>query len=150
VVDTSDPSHEQYEVDDSSGNAAGWHVTTSATTFTTGGGTPATLPDSGTFQTTGSITSPTATTAPDAACAVVATCTLPSGNTVTYPVAITTAATTPTPVTIYSAAAASGIGDIIIGGSAATHPVGWWLNIPFNATAGTYTSTITMAIVSGP
>ena len=150
LVDVSDPSHEQYEVDDASGNSAGWHVTTSATTFTTGGGTPVTLADTGTFQTTGSVTSATATTAPDATCAIVSTCTLPTGNTVTYPVAITTAATTPTPVSIYSAAAASGIGDIIIGGSTATNPVGWWLNIPFDAAPGTYTSTITMAIVSGP
>jgi hypothetical protein len=65
-------------------------------------------------------------------------------------VAITTAASTPTPATIYDTAAATGLGQMVIGGSAAANPVGWWVNIPASAKAGDYTSTITMAIISGP
>jgi hypothetical protein len=135
---------QQYTVDDATGSGAGWHVTTSATTFTNGSHT---LPDTGTFVTTGSVTSIAATTAPTATCA--ATCTLPTDST-TYPVAITTAASSPTPVTIYDTAAATGLGQVLIGGSAHTDPVGWWVKVPANASAGAYTSTITMTVVSAP
>jgi hypothetical protein len=143
AVDTT-AADQQYTVDDATGTGAGWHVTVSATTFSNGAQT---FPNSGTFETNGSISSPTDTTAPSATCT--STCTLP-GNSTTYPVAITTAATTPTPVTIYDTAAASGLGQIVIGGSTAAHPVGWWVNVPGSAAAGSYTSTITMAIISGP
>lgn len=143
AVDTT-AADQQYTVDDATGTGAGWHVTVSATTFSNGAQT---FPNSGTFETNGSISSPTDTTAPSATCT--STCTLP-GNSTTYPVAITTAASTPTPVTIYDTAAASGLGQIVIGGSTAAHPVGWWVNIPGSASAGSYTSTITMAIISGP
>jgi hypothetical protein len=143
VVDTN-AGDQQYTVDDATGSGAGWHVTTSATTFTNGSHT---LPDTGTFVTDGSITSITATTAPTATCT--GTCTLPT-NVTTYPVAITTAATSPTPVTIYDTATSTGLGQIIIGGSAHANPVGWWVNLPASASAGAYTSTITMSVVSGP
>lgn len=66
--------------------APGWHSTVSATTFTTGGGTPHTLADTGTFSTNGSVTSISGTGAPTAACASGSTCTVPT-NTTTYPVA---------------------------------------------------------------
>src|SRR6266851_2519751 len=89
----------------------------------------------------------TATSAPTASCS--GTCSLPSNST-TYPVAITTAASSPVPVTIYDTAAASGLGQIVIGGSTQPNPVGWWANIPANASAGSYTSVITMAVISGP
>jgi len=68
----------------------------------------------------------------------------------TFPVAITTAASGPTPYVIYDANAGTGIGSIAIGGSAAAAPVGWWLTVPGNTTPGTYTSTILMAVVSTP
>jgi hypothetical protein len=138
---------EQYTVNDATGTGAGWHVTMSATTFTNGSYT---LPDSGTLVTTGSTSSITDTTGPTATCA--ATCTLPSDLT-TYPVAIATAATSPTPSTIYDTDTDSGLGEIIIGGSSAANPVGWWVNIPANVYVGSgvaYTSTITMAVVSTP
>ena len=48
------------------------------------------------------------------------------------------------PVAIYDATAGSGMGAIVIA------DVGWWLNIPANARVDTCTSTITLAIVSGP
>jgi hypothetical protein len=135
---------QQYTVNDATGTGAGWHVTTSATTFTNG---THTLPNTGTFVTTGSTSSVTATTAPTATCT--GTCTLPTNST-TYPVAITTAASSPTPVTIYDTAAATGLGQMVIGGSTAANPIGWWVNLPSNASAGSYTSTITMSIVSAP
>jgi hypothetical protein len=65
-------------------------------------------------------------------------------------VAITTAAASPITYVVYDANAASGIGSIAVGGSTAAAPVGWWLNVPGNATPGTYTSTILMAVVSTP
>jgi hypothetical protein len=145
IVDTV-AADQQYTVSDGTGSGAGWHVTTAATTFTSGGNT---LANSGTFSTTGSTTSASATSAPTAACAVASTCTLPT-DTTTYPVAITTAASSPTPVTIYDDSANKGIGQIIIGGSSQADPVGWWLAVPATAVPGTYTSTVTMAVVSGP
>jgi len=135
---------QQYTVNDATGSGAGWHVTTSATTFTNGSHT---FPNTGTFVTTGSVSSIAATTAPTATCS--GSCTLPT-DTTTYPVAITTAASSPTPSTIYDTAASTGLGQMIIGGSAQPNPVGWWVNVPASASSGSYTSTITMEIISGP
>jgi hypothetical protein len=138
-----------YVVDDATGSSAGWNVTTSATTFSTGGGTPKTLADIGTFSTTGSVASATAVTAPSQACTSAGDCTVPTNST-TYPVAITTAATTPQAYTIYNAALNTGIGSVNIGGSATTNPVGWWIHVPGTTAPGTYTSTITISVNSGP
>jgi hypothetical protein len=143
LVDTT-PADQQYTVDDATGSGAGWHVSTSATTFTDGSFT---FPDTGTFSTNGSTASATATTAPTATCT--GTCTLPSNST-TYPVAVTTAATLPTPAVIYDDSATNGLGQILIGGSTHAAPVGWWVQVPASAEAGAYISTITMAIISGP
>jgi hypothetical protein len=141
VVDVT-PGDQQYTVNDATGTR--WHITTSATTFTNG---THTLPNTGMFVSNGSTSSVTGTTAPSATCT--GTCTLPTDST-TYPVAITTAASSPTPVTIYDTAASSGLGQVVIGGSAAANPIGWWVNLPSSASAGSYTSTITMSIVSAP
>jgi hypothetical protein len=147
VVDTN-VAHQTYVVDDATGSGAGWHVTVSATTFTST--TPAaTLANTGTFSTNGSITSQALTTAPTGACTTGVTCTVPT-NTATYPVAITTAPTTPTAVTIYDTAAATGLGSITVGlpGAAA---VGWWLALPANAVpSASYTSTVTLEVLSAP
>jgi hypothetical protein len=143
LVDTT-AADQGYTVNDATGSGAGWHVTVSATTFTTG---THTLPDTGTFVTNGSTSSSTATTAPSATCT--GTCTLPTNST-TYPVGVTTAASSPTPFTIYDTAAGTGLGQMAIGGSTAANPVGWWVNVPASTQAGTYTSTITMQIISGP
>jgi len=136
--------HQSYLVNDASASAVGWHVTVSATTFTSGA---LTLANTGTFVTTGSITSEAATTAPTAACSSGSTCTLPA-DTTTYPVAITTAASAPVPVNIYATSAATGIGSITIGIGA--NPVGWWVNEPAKTIVGTYVSTVTLQIISGP
>jgi hypothetical protein len=143
LVDTT-AGDQQYTVIDATGSGAGWHVTTAATTFTNG---THTFANAGTFVTNGSLTAIGSTTGPSATCTL--TCTLPT-DTTTYPVAITTAASAPTPVLIYDTAAATGLGSIVIGGSAAANPVGWWVNVPGSASSGAYVSTITMAIVSGP
>ena len=68
----------------------------------------------------------------------------------TYPVAVTTAASSPSPASVYEASAASGLGGILLGGSSAADPVGWWVKVPGNAYRGSYTSTVTVAIASGP
>jgi hypothetical protein len=141
IVDTT-ASDQQLTATDATGSGAGWHITTSATTFTSGGNT---LPDTGTFS-FGSATSVTSISAPTASC--VSTCTLPTNST-TYPVAITTALA-PTAVTIYDTSATTGVGAILIGGSTNPNPAGWWVTVPGSTVPGTYTSTITMQIISGP
>jgi hypothetical protein len=143
AVDTT-AGDQQLTVDDATGSNAGWHITLAATTFTSGADT---LPDTGTFVFTGSISSVTASSAPSASC--VTTCTLPE-DTATYPVAITTASSSPPATTIYDVPAGSGAGAITLGGHSSADPVGWWINVPANARVGTYTSTVTLDIISGP
>jgi WxL domain surface cell wall-binding len=146
LVDTT-TAHQSYTVSDATGSGAGWNVTVSATTFTSVS-PAATLANTGTFTTNGSITSAILTTAPTATCSTSSTCTLPT-NTTTYPVAITTAATTPTPVKIYDTSVATGLGSIVIGLPGAA-PVGWWVAVPANAVPATYTSTVTLEVLSAP
>jgi hypothetical protein len=134
---------QQFTVDDATGAEAGWHITVSATTFTDG---THTLPDTDRLELTGSLSSLTSTT-PTAAC--VGSCTLPA-DTTTYPVVITTGAISPDAFTIYNATANTGVGVITVGGHNATHPIGWWIQVPGSALAGSYTSTLTFTLVSGP
>jgi hypothetical protein len=63
-------------------------------------------------------------------------------------VAITTAVSAPTPVTIYDTSVNTGLGTILVGVGA--NLVGWWVNAPAKALAGTYTSTVSLQIISGP
>ena len=135
---------QQLTVSDQTLSGAGWDVTISATTFTNG---THTLPNAGTFVVTGNVSSITASAAPSSACVV--SCTPPS-NAVTYPIAVTTAASSPSPVSVYQASASSGLGAILLGGSTAADPLGWWVEVPGNAWQGAYTSTVTVAIASGP
>lgn len=135
-----------YTVSDDTGTGAGWHVTLSATTFANG---THYLPDATTFSTNGGTTSATASTAPTALCVASSNCTLPT-NTTTYPVAVTTALTSPTAVTVYDTSANTGMGNIQIGGTGATNVVGWWLKVPASAYAGAYTSTLTFSVISAP
>jgi hypothetical protein len=151
LVDTN-TAHQTYVVDDATGSGAGWNVTVSATTFTSTS-PAATLPNTGAFATNGALTltaGALSTTAPTAACTTGATCTLPTDTAVTYPVIMNTAATTPTPYKIYDALAASGLGSITIGLPGAA-PVGWWVAVPANAVPSTsYTSTITLEVITAP
>jgi hypothetical protein len=142
------PADEAYIVNNAGGSMTGWRVTLSATTFTSG---TKTLPDSGTFSTNGSIQTPTSTDAPSQVCSAGPNaCVLPNNSTTSYPVAVTTADSSPTPVSIYSAAVGTGIGSVTIGGSSRIYPVGWWLHVPGTAPPGAYTSNITINVISGP
>jgi hypothetical protein len=137
------PADQALTVNDSSGTASGWNVTVSATTFGSGSHT---LPDTGRLEFNGSISSLTGAT-PSAAC--VGSCVLPV-DTTTYPVAIDTAASSPDAFTIYDASPGTGTGVVTLGGASATDPIGWWIQVPASAYAGSYTSTLTLTLVSGP
>lgn len=143
AVDTV-PADQGYSVTDNTGANAGWNVTVSATTFTDG---THTLPDTGTFSLNGSLASSASPAAPAVTCLTI--CTTPV-NQISYPVPVTTAATSPAPTRIFSAARGSGAGSFAIGGSTSSAPLGWWVHVPASAYAGTYTSTITFSISAGP
>ncbi len=134
---------QQLTATDNTSTGAGWHITISATTFTSGANS---LPNTGAVNFTGSVSSITSS-APSVAC--VGSCTLPT-NTATYPVVINTAVSSPAAFTIYDTSAATGLGVMTIGGSAAANPAGWWVKVPASARAGSYTSTVTLTMVSGP
>ena len=142
-VDTTS-ADQQLTVTDSTGTGAGWHITVSATTLTSGAHS---LPDAGAIDFTGSTASALASTGPTTTCS--GSCTLPT-NTTAYPVAITTASSTPTAYTVYDTSAGTGMGTMTIGGSSAANPIGWWVQVPASAYAGSYTSSLTFQIVSAP
>src|ERR1700730_2393819 len=144
------PADQSFLVSDSTGTGPGWHITASATTFTSAG--PHTLNNSGTLAVNGSLTLTSGAltvSTPGSACLSTSTCTVPVPN-ITYPVAITTAPTTPTAVSIYNATALTGLGSINVGASSGGNPVGWWLFVPGNTIQGTYTSTVTLSIITAP
>lgn len=64
-------------------------------------------------------------------------------NAITYPVAVPAAAVAPAAVKFFNAAANTGMGRFTL-----TPTVGVF--VPQSSFAGTYTSTLTIAIVSGP
>jgi hypothetical protein len=119
---------------DSRGSGGGWNLTITSTTFNDGTG----LGAGHTFPTTASvITGVTAT------CATGSTCTGPNNNIVNSALTIPAAATAPTAVKFLNAQTNSGLGTINL-----TTAVN--VTIPANVFAGTYTSTLTVAIASGP
>jgi WxL domain surface cell wall-binding len=115
---------------DQTGSGSGWNLTVTSTQFTTGGGSPKTLP-----TTASSISSVSDS-------CTHGTCTDPTNGT-SYPVVVPAASSPPTAVKFYSAAANTGMGDFTV-----TPTVG--VTIPANAYAGSYSSTLTIAVVSGP
>jgi hypothetical protein len=70
------------------------------------------------------------------------TCTNPT-NAITYPVAVPAGSTAPTAVKFFNSALNTGLGKFTT-----TPTIGVF--VPQSSTAGTYTSTLTIAIVSGP
>jgi hypothetical protein len=118
-------------VSDDTGSGNGWNVTVTSTTFSTGGASPNLL----------STTASTAT-AVGAVCAGGATCTAPA-NSITYPLGVPAGSTPPTAVELFNAAANTGMGSFTV-----TPTI--QVAIPSNTYAGTYTSTVTVAVVSGP
>jgi hypothetical protein len=117
-------------VNDARGSGAGWNLQITSTTFSTGGGTPKTLSNSA-----------ASITAASSGCDQ-GTCTNPT-NGISYPVTVPADTAAPTPVKIFNAAADSGMGDFTI---TPTLQVA----IPANTYAGTYSSTMTITIATGP
>jgi hypothetical protein len=115
---------------DTRGTGVGWNETITSTQFTTGGGSPQTL-----------ATNASSLTGVTSSCAS-GTCTNPT-NAVAYPVAVPAAAAPPTAVKFFNAAANSGMGKFTT-----TPTVGVF--VPQSSYAGTYTSTLTLAVVTGP
>jgi DNA-binding beta-propeller fold protein YncE len=133
VDDSGGASAATLEPIDATGSGAGWNITAAATTFADGS---VTLPVPA-LSVNGSSASPEDVTAPTANCAVGSTCTRAVNN-VAYPQAVSV-----TPTVLYAAGTSTGMGAIDLA-------TDWWLSFPADAYAGTYTSTITVAIASGP
>lgn len=108
---------------------AGWSLQLTSTTLTAAGRSLAT----GATRITGTS---------GLACGSGAPCTLPV-NDVALPVAAPAGTPAPSPVTLANAAASTGVGRVALTVDLATL-------VPQNAFAGTYTSTVTISVVSGP
>lgn len=106
----------------------GWKLQITSTTFTTG--------DGKTLSTTAA-----SITGASVACNS-GSCTDPS-NSISYPVIVPAGVTAPAPVSFFNAASMTGVGDFTI---TPTYQV----QVPANAFVGTYSSTITITIASGP
>jgi hypothetical protein len=114
-------------VDDETASGSGWNVTGTSTTFTTG---TQTLSTSATRDTAASRST------------IAGNCSLPT-NSITYPVTLPAGTSPPTAVKLYNAAVNTGAGPTKV-------TLTFQLAIPANTYHGTYTSTWTFAIVSGP
>jgi hypothetical protein len=114
---------------DARGSGAGWNLTLTSTTFTDA--------SSHTLSTTASTVASVAM-----ACVAGNSCTSAT-NAITYPVTVPAATTAPAAVKIFNAAANTGMGKLTV-----TPTIN--VAIPGNSYAGTYTSTLTVAAVSGP
>ena len=120
------------DVSDATGSGAGWSLSATSTTFSTGGGTPILLATNATTIASG----------PTRACDSGSTCTLAT-NSVSYPYTLPAAASAPTATKMFNAAVNTGEGN-------ETVTVTWSLAIPATTQPGTYTSTWTISLASGP
>ena len=116
-------------ITDARGSGAGWNLTLTSTTFNDGAGH--------TLSTSASTIASVAM-----ACQGGGSCTNAT-NAITYPVTVPAAATAPAAVKIFNAAANTGMGRFTI-----TPTIN--VAIPGNSFSGSYTSTLTVAAVSGP
>jgi hypothetical protein len=111
--------------------AAGWNETITSTQFATSGGQRL------------SASASTITSAPTAACnSAYANCSAPT-NAVTYPLTVLAGSGPPTATKFFDAASGTGAGVFTVTPTIT-------VSVPQNTFAGTYTSTLTLAIVSGP
>jgi hypothetical protein len=117
------------DVEDATGSGAGWNLTSTSTTFTTGAHSLST-------------SATTITSSPAEACDASATCATAT-NSVTYPYTLPAAGTAPTATKLFNAAVNTGMGDQTITPT-------WKLAVPANSFAGTYSSTWTISLVSAP
>ena len=120
-------------VTDTTGTQAGWHLAITSTQFTTGGATPRTLATNA-LRITGATATATCAAGPD--------CVTPT-NSIAHPLTVPAGPTAPAAVKFYNAAAGTGMGEFDIKPSLQ-------LSVPANAYAGSYTSTITITVASGP
>lgn len=116
---------------DTRGSGAGWNTTITSTQYTTGGATPRTL-----------ATNASTMTALASTCQASVTCTAET-NSVTLPVSVPAAAVAPTAVKYHNAATDTGMGEF-------DHTPTVSVALPADTFAGSYTSTVTLASVSGP
>jgi hypothetical protein len=114
---------------DARGTGAGWNLTVTSTTFNDGA--------THTLATTASSIASVAMV-----CVAGGTCTNAT-NAITYPVTMPAGATAPAAIKLFNSAATTGLGRFTI-----TPTIN--VAIPGNSYAGTYSSTITVAAVSGP
>jgi hypothetical protein len=114
---------------DARGTGAGWNLTITSTTFNDGA--------THTLATGASSIASVATT-----CVAGGTCTS-STNAISYPITVPAATTAPAAVKLFNSAANTGMGRFTVTPTIA-------VSIPGNAYAGTYSSTVTVAAVSGP
>lgn len=124
------------------GRNDGWNVTAEFDDFTCTAASASTC-DTNTLTdlaVNGDTGSSTANTAPTITCTASTTCTPATLSAQTYPQSVDD---TGTPTKIFNAAADSGVGQI-------TGAVVWWLTTPANTLGGTYDSTLTLAINTGP
>jgi putative surface cell wall-binding protein len=116
-------------VKDATGSGAGWNVTISGSQFTTGGGSPHTLP-TGALDVTAVAVNTVAGRAPT--------------NSIGYSTAIAVPlGSAPTPVKIYNAAANSGMGTVELTPALS-------LDVAADTYAGTYSSNLVVSVVAGP
>jgi hypothetical protein len=132
VDQTVNSNNQSFNVTDATGSGAGWNITATSTTFTTGGGTPKTL----------SNTATTVQAAPTQSCNASTTCTLATTN-VSFPYSLPAGTTAPTATKLYNAIADTGMGG-------QTSVAVMRLAVPASTFAGTYTSTWTYSLVSAP
>ena len=118
-----------FDVGDATGSGAGWNITATSTSFTAG--THSLAPTSVTVQ-----------AVPTVACDSGANCTTAT-NGVSYPYTLPAGATAPTATKIFSSAANTGLGN-------QTVTVVFQLATPASTFAGSYGSTWTYTLVSGP
>jgi hypothetical protein len=116
-------------VTDATQSNAGWNETITSTQFTTGAYT---LPASASKI----------TAAPTVSCTSYSNCITPT-NSVAYPLTVPAAATPPAAIKFFNAAASTGEGQVTV-----TPAIN--VLVPQNSYAGTYASTSTIAIASGP
>lgn len=119
------------DVGDATGSGAGWAISATSTTFTSGANT---LP----------IGATTIQAQPTQACIAGSSCTLAT-NAITYPYNLPAGATAPTASKLYTAAAGTGMGNQTITPT-------WTLAVPATtrSSATPYTATWTYTLVSGP
>jgi hypothetical protein len=122
-------STQTFDVGDATGSGSGWNITATSTAFTTGAKSLAN-------------TSVTVQSLPTVACDSGASCTVATNGT-SYPYSLPAGATAPTATKIFSSAANTGLGN-------QTLTMVFSLAIPANAFAGSYASTWTYTLVSGP